>query len=56
VSEVNCAGGGTATAEPASGSPESYYWMSGQYDGAAIASLLDSQAHRLQRTVGPAGR
>jgi uncharacterized protein with GYD domain len=43
-------------AEPIGGGLESYYWTFGQYDGAAIVSLPDSQAARLQRTLGPTGR
>ena len=31
-------------AESAGGSLESYYWMFGQYDGAAVFSLPDSQS------------
>jgi uncharacterized protein with GYD domain len=43
-------------AEPAGGDLESYYWMSGHCDRAAIVSLPDWQAARLQSTIGPTGR
>jgi uncharacterized protein with GYD domain len=33
-----------ATAESAGGRLESYYWMFGQYDGAAVFDLPDSRA------------
>jgi hypothetical protein len=43
-------------AEPVGGVLEWYHWLFGQHGGAAIVSLLDSQATRLQGTLGPAGR